>query len=62
MIFSACAGVLYTCRYQWNRYVANPTVISLERDYRSWNGTLPSVTLCYLNKIDPSKADQFIQT
>lgn len=61
VILLCCAGIGYTCAYQWNRYEANPTVISLERDYRHWNGTLPSVTLCYTIKIDPTKADDYIR-
>lgn len=55
-------GIYTTCSYQWNRYVANPTVIALERDFRNWNGTLPAVTLCYSIKVDPQRADAFIQT
>lgn len=61
VILLCCAGIGYTCAYQWNRYEANPTVISLERDYRNWNGTLPSVTLCYAIKIDPTKAENYIK-
>lgn len=54
-------GTFYTCNVQWNRYVAHPTVISLERDYRSWNGTLPAITLCYSGKVNASKAERYIQ-
>lgn len=61
VILLCCAGIGYTCAYQWNRYEANPTVISLERDYRHWSGTLPSVTLCYTTKIDKTKADDYIK-
>lgn len=57
----AYTSVYYTCRYQWNRYLANPTVMAMERDYRSWNGTLPAVTLCYKQKVDYYKADEFLQ-
>lgn len=34
---SYCAYLISSQQYE--RYVANPTVISLERDYRDWNGT-----------------------
>lgn len=61
VILLCCAGIGYTCAYQWNRYEANPTVISLERDYRHWNGTLPSVTMCYTIKIDPTRADDYVK-
>lgn len=53
--------IVFTCAYQWERYAANPTVISLERDYRNWNGTLPSLTLCYSMKYDQEKADIYIR-
>lgn len=46
---------------QYERYVANPTVISLERDYREWNGTLPAVTLCYHKRINDTKAEELIK-
>lgn len=46
---------------QYERYVANPTVISLERDYREWNGTLPAITICYHKRIDDKRAKEMIQ-
>lgn len=46
---------------QYERYVANPTVISLERDYREWNGTLPAITICYHKRIDDKRAKELIQ-
>lgn len=52
-----------TCYYSYNisirqyeRYVANPTVISLERDYRDWNGTLPAISVCYHRRVDVDRA------
>ncbi|XP_055307141.1 sodium channel protein Nach-like [Sitodiplosis mosellana] len=53
-------GVFYMCFNQWARYKANPTVISLERDYRRWNGTMPAITLCYNVKFSQSKAEEYI--
>ncbi|KAL7015092.1 hypothetical protein ACKWTF_016271 [Chironomus riparius] len=46
---------------QYERYVANPTVISLERDYREWNGTLPAITICYHKRIDDKRAKEVIK-
>lgn len=46
---------------QYERYVANPTVISLERDYRDWNGTLPAITICYHKRVDEKRAKELIQ-
>lgn len=58
---ASTGGVYYAGQTQWFRYTVNPTVISLERDFRSWNGTLPAMTLCYFSKVDPEKAEAFIQ-
>ena len=44
-----------------DRYDANPTVISLERDYRDWNGTLPAITYCYNQRIDKVRAQYLIK-
>lgn len=62
MIVEFIHGTIYTCTVQWNRYVAHPTVISLERDYRSWNVTLPAITLCYDVKVNTTKAENYIRT
>lgn len=45
---------------QYSRYIASPTVISLERDYREWNGTLPAITICYHKRVDESRAEEVI--
>lgn len=41
--------------------MARPTVISLERDFRNWNVTLPAITVCYGDKVNKSKAEEFIE-
>ena len=46
---------------QYERYVANPTVISLERDYRDWNGTLPALSVCYHQRVDEARAQYLIK-
>lgn len=46
---------------QYERYTASPTVMSLERDYREWNGTLPAITVCYHNRIDEERAQNLIK-
>lgn len=48
------------CSIQWQRYLANPTVISLERDYRHWRGIMPAITLCFEIKVDPIRAEEYI--
>lgn len=51
----------YTCFNQWERYSANPTVISLERASDDSNWTLPAVTLCYDRKINKTKASEYVK-
>jgi hypothetical protein len=40
----------------WRRYQENPTVISMERDYKAWNTSFPSITICPHNKYDNASA------
>ncbi|XP_021931301.1 sodium channel protein Nach-like [Zootermopsis nevadensis] len=46
----------------WQRYSANPSVVSLEKDFREWEFEFPAVTICYLNKVKESKAQEYIMT
>jgi hypothetical protein len=46
----------------WQRYSANPSVVSLEKDFREWEFEFPAVTICYHNKVDESKAQEYIRT
>lgn len=57
----ACFYAYHISSVQYQRYIANPTVISLERDYREWNGTLPAITICYHNRVDEKKAESLIK-
>lgn len=53
---------IYVCWLQYRRYLANPAVVSVERDFYDWNGTLPSLTFCYRdNNLQLDKADEFIE-
>lgn len=45
----------------WTRYQDNPTVISMDRDYKDWATLIPAVTLCPTNKIDDQNFDDLIQ-
>jgi hypothetical protein len=62
LVIFASFGAFNISIKQYDRYEANPTVISLERDYREWNGTLPAITLCYHRRIDENKAIKVIKT
>ncbi|KAF6203336.1 hypothetical protein GE061_003754 [Apolygus lucorum] len=44
----------------WNRYNSNPTVISLEKDFREWNHTFPAATVCFLDRLNETRAADFI--
>lgn len=35
--------------------------MSLERDYRDWNGTLPALSICYHKRVDELRAQQLIK-
>lgn len=61
ILIASYFGIVFTCLYQWERFEARPTVISLERDFRNWNLTLPAITVCYGNKVNESKAKEFIE-
>lgn len=60
LLASICA-VYMLSEVQIARYFNSPTVISVDRDYRGWNGSLPAVTLCYYDHIDSFKANELIQ-
>lgn len=51
----------YLCVTTYNRYQADPVVVSLENYDNDWNGTVPAITYCYHERIDFDKADEFIQ-
>lgn len=61
LVGAASYGIFLTGNGQLERYRANPTVISIERDYRLWNGTLPALTICYDNRFDEVKAQAMIK-
>ncbi|XP_029342234.1 pickpocket protein 11-like [Acyrthosiphon pisum] len=45
----------------WTRYQENPTVISMDREYKEWTTSLPAVTLCPTNKIDDQLFEELVQ-
>ncbi|XP_014243210.1 sodium channel protein Nach-like isoform X2 [Cimex lectularius] len=53
-------GAMSLILNSWNRYNANPTVISLEKDFRDWNLTFPASTACFLNRLNDTLADDYI--
>lgn len=61
ILIASYFGIVFTCLYQYQRFEARPTVISLERDFRNWNLTLPAMTVCYGDKVNESIAEEFIE-
>ncbi|CAH0730511.1 unnamed protein product, partial [Brenthis ino] len=57
---AAFAGATYCALNQLTRYISEPVVVSLQRDYRSWTTAFPAVTVCYLERVDGNKAREFI--
>lgn len=57
----AVGGGVYVCLLQYRRYSANPAVVSIERDFHDWNGTLPSITFCYQDNLSTDLAEEFIR-
>lgn len=44
-----------------NRYFDNPTVVSLEKDYRNWMNPFPAVTGCFVNRTNAEKMSDYIK-
>lgn len=61
VFYGCCYGAFNISSQHYMRYAANPTVVSLERDYRDWNGTLPAVSVCYHKRLDETRAQALIK-
>ncbi|XP_077294208.1 sodium channel protein Nach-like [Arctopsyche grandis] len=57
----AALGAVQLCRQQWQRYVENPTVVSLEKDYRMWNNTFLALTACMEDRVLAANAVKMIE-
>ncbi|KAF6197938.1 hypothetical protein GE061_007681 [Apolygus lucorum] len=44
----------------WVRYNDNPTVISIEKNFREWNVVFPAATVCFQQKMNETAAHYFI--
>jgi hypothetical protein len=49
--FFACAGAVFVILHSWQRYVASPTVVALEKGYRQWPTLFPAITICPLQNL-----------
>ncbi|CAH0698422.1 unnamed protein product [Spodoptera exigua] len=48
-------GALDVALGQLQRYNESPTVVTMEKDFRSWEFNLPAQTLCFKNRVDNKK-------
>ncbi|XP_029345153.1 uncharacterized protein LOC100575451 [Acyrthosiphon pisum] len=48
-------------RDSWIRYNTNPTVITVQKDYRFWYLQFPSSTFCYVDPVDTEFAKDYVQ-
>ncbi|XP_065206755.1 sodium channel protein Nach-like [Planococcus citri] len=46
----------------WKRYQETPTVISMERNWKDWNTSFPSITICPTEKYDELALQELIDT
>lgn len=60
MVAAAAAGALSLAHSHLMRYLANPTVVSLQKDFRNWENYFPAATGCFAHRVDEEKAKTFI--
>ncbi|KAJ8705799.1 hypothetical protein PYW08_012845 [Mythimna loreyi] len=46
---------------QLQRYNESPTVVTLEKDFRSWRFSVPAVTMCFKNRLNKAKLPSAIK-
>ncbi|XP_066246989.1 acid-sensing ion channel 5-like [Euwallacea similis] len=51
----------YFVKSSVDHYFANPTVVTIEKDFRNWENPFPAVTACYVERVDLEKAQDYIQ-
>ncbi|KAI4459077.1 amiloride-sensitive sodium channel-related [Holotrichia oblita] len=61
IILAAIISSISLCLSNWNRYSANPTVVSLQKDYRNWNNPFPAATVCFIRKTDDLLVAEYIE-
>jgi hypothetical protein len=46
LVSTGIAGTALFSSSTWRRYQDNPIVVSMDRDYKGWNTSFPSITIC----------------
>ncbi|KAJ9590221.1 hypothetical protein L9F63_016671, partial [Diploptera punctata] len=60
-IFMASLGAVALVTGSWQRYQANPTVVSLQKNYRKWITPFPAFTMCYHENLNVTRAEKIIK-
>lgn len=61
IVMGAVGAALWIIIRSYERYNANPIVITLEKNFRKWNVTFPASTICFVDKLDEEKAKNVIE-
>ncbi|CAH2215454.1 jg24416, partial [Pararge aegeria aegeria] len=59
---TALWGVLDVSLGQWQRYRENPTVVTLEKNFRTWHYIMPGITACEQNRTTEEKVQKAIKS
>lgn len=62
VICFAFYGALDVSRGQLQRYNESPTVVTYQKDFRFWKPSLPAITICTKNRVDPEKLPDVIKS
>jgi len=57
----AIYGSYNVMRNSWIRYNTNPTVVTVQKDYRFWYLQFPSTTFCYVDPVNTEFAKDYVQ-
>ncbi|XP_017781531.1 PREDICTED: uncharacterized protein LOC108566244 [Nicrophorus vespilloides] len=61
IVVAAISGAVAVALKNVSRYYANPTVVSLQKDFRNWFNPFPSATACFIHKADDILIDEYIE-
>lgn len=59
-----CAAFYFTVDFSlesWDRYLHKSTVVSVSVDHYYWNTSLPSLTICPMERLSPEKYDAYAE-
>lgn len=61
--FSIICTAIYFCvdcsLVSWDRYLHKSTVVSVQVDFYFWNSSLPSLTICPMDRLDPERFEAY---